>query len=283
MNDGLLNYEQKFFVDGLEISGLQSVAGGYYITEQPINILGFGNVGRGFFSPGTEDNPREIAALTSPLEGRFNLDNILISRDVFIDYSGGVPFSGSLNFPEGSFGFTSGYISQHQVECRVGQLPTTSTTILSFGNVGSGIDAQFSDKTFADPPKIEITNQEKIKVQCPGTGTNRVVGASYYLSTPLDPIYTVGSSEAVQVDVVWPMTAEMRFELEVDRFEYKAMRDYFVKPTLNTVSMELYDCEDNLIQQYKIISGRLVEESIKSSVDGVLSVDLSYKTYYNKR
>ena len=86
MNDGLLNYEQKFFVDGLEISGLQSVAGGYYITEQPINILGFGNVGRGFFSPGTEDNPREIAALTSPLEGRFNLNNILISRDVFIDY-----------------------------------------------------------------------------------------------------------------------------------------------------------------------------------------------------
>lgn len=283
MNDSLLNYEQKFFIDGLEISGLQGVAGGYYITEQPINVLGFGNVGKGFFAGGVEDAPQEMAALTSPLEGRFSLDNILVSRDIFMDYSGGASFSGSLNFPGGSFGFTSGYISNHQVDCRVGQIPRTTTSIYSFGNVGSGISAEFSDKTFTDAPKIEITSQEKIKIRCPGTGTNRVVSATYSLATQLDPIYIVGSSEAVQVDVVWPMEAEMRFHLEVDRFEYKAMRDYFVKPTLNTVSMSLHDCEDNLIQEYKIVSGRLVEESIRSSVDEVLSVDLSYKTYYNKR
>ena len=79
------------------------------------------------------------------------------------------------------------------------------------------------------------------------------------------------------------MIGEMAFSIETDDYEYKAMRDYFVKPELSDVSMEIFDCDQNLIQKYEIISGRLVTESISTSVNNLISVDLSYKTFYNKR
>lgn len=284
MNDAFLNYQQRFFIDGLEISGVQSIGGGYYINESPVNILGFGNIGVGFFGPTDADPPKEMAALVSPIEGRFSIEGTLVSRDIFMDYTGGIPLSGSINYAGGtSFGFASGYISDHGVSCSVGSLPRTQTNLYAFGDVGSGIDAETVNKTFSPHPEIQLTNQENIEVQCRGTGTNRVTRASYRISSDLDPIYVIGSPFAQQVDIVWPMVGEMSFQLEVDDFEYKAMRDYFVKPSLNTVSLTINDCSKNEIQSYQLTSGRLISESITSQVDGVLAVDLTYRTYYNKR
>jgi len=230
-----------------------------------------------------------MAALVSPIEGRFTVGGTLVSRDIFLDYTGGIPFSGSINYRDNpgstisGFGFTSGYLSRHSVSCSVGQLPTTQTQITVFGDVGSGISAEDSDKTFLPHPEIQLTNQENIRVQCRGTGTNRVTRASYSIEAGLSPIYTIGSPYASQVDIVWPIKAQLEFTIEVDDFEYKSMRDYFTTPTLSNVSIQISDCEKNPVQNYTITSGRLVQESIQTSTEGVLSVDLTYVTYYNKR
>ena len=287
MKEGYVSYEQAFFIDGLQVSGVQSIQGGYFITEAPVNVLGFGNVGESFFeaSPnqGQAAPPSNMAALVSPIEGRFEIESTLASSDLYLNYTGGQPFSGGVVYSDKSFGFNSGYISQHQVSCQVGQLPSTSTSILSFGDVGSGINPKEASFPHANPGPVAFTNQENIRVTCRGSSTNRVVAASYRLSTQLDPIYVLGNTFAHQVDVVWPMIGEMAFSIETDDYEYKAMRDYFVKPELSDISMEIFDCDQNLIQKYEIISGRLVTESISTSVNNLISVDLSYKTFYNKR
>lgn len=284
MKDATLNYDQQFFVDGLELSGVQSIAGGYYINEAPVNVLGFGNVGVGFFGNVLDGStPKEMAALVSPIEGRFSLDSILVTRDIFLDYTGGLPFTGSINIRGSGLGFESGYIADHRVHCSVGQLPRTSSTIYAFGDVGSGIDANRPGKPWTDYPEIQLTNQENIKVQCKGTGTNRVVNAEYAINVELAPLYVIGSTFPVQVDVNWPIVAEMSFRLEVEEFEYQSMRDYFTKPTLNDVSIQISDCDQNVIQEYAIQSGRLIRETTQTNVDGVLTVDLGYRTYYNKR
>ena len=44
MKQTVLGYEQKFFINGTQISGVQNVAGSYAIEEKPINVLGWGHV-----------------------------------------------------------------------------------------------------------------------------------------------------------------------------------------------------------------------------------------------
>ena len=44
MKDAVLNYEQKLYIDGTQMRGVQSVNGSYSISEKPINILGYGHV-----------------------------------------------------------------------------------------------------------------------------------------------------------------------------------------------------------------------------------------------
>ena len=48
MKQAVLGYEKQFFIDGTQISGVQSIDGSYAIQEKPINVLGWGHVNHNF-------------------------------------------------------------------------------------------------------------------------------------------------------------------------------------------------------------------------------------------
>ena len=145
MKQAILGYEQKFFINGTQLSGVQSVNGSYAISEKPINVLGYGYVNENFYDV-TEDfllqqdgtsfiidqvdgfrmllqdscsmggaNPITptpgMAVLNAPLEGEFSINSTLVSEDFFLNYTGDNPFTGSITHGTKYFGFYNGYIT----------------------------------------------------------------------------------------------------------------------------------------------------------------------------
>jgi hypothetical protein len=339
MKQAVLGYEQKFFIDGTQISGVQSVQGSYAIQEAPINVLGWGHVDAGYHhgvdnfedeqegflldengfrflqdrtcNRGEEITPKSLAVLSSPLEGSFSIESILVSQDFFLQYLGDTPFTGSIHHGNDFFGFHSGYITNHSIECAVGQLPTTSTNIRVFGDIGGTPDyveqdgevVSFirgeNDERFVQEtsynsaaynasgdnpfPEIRLTNQGNISIQCTGIDTDRVTSFSHSIDVQVDPIYVVGSAYAAQVDVLWPIETNTSFTLEIDQYQYQSMRKYIRTPTVQDISVKINDCFGNPIQHYTVKEARLIGEAMSASTDGRMTVNLSYKSYYNKR
>jgi len=351
MKQAFLAHEQKFFINGTQMSGIQSVEGSYSIQEKPINVLGWGLVGEdyyppepkieienkpedscygfviqehGFFDLLQEDvlscpedkprrcpNPKSMAVLNAPLEGNFSINSTLVSEDFFIQFLGDTPFTGSLHHGHEYFGFHSGYITSHTVSCAIGQVPSTSTSIRVFGDIGGSpnfVDKendQFSvldengfayileDSYYNKPeynakgdnpfPEIRVPDQGSISIKCAGSETDRVVAFNHSINVGIEPIYVVGSAYAAQVDVNWPIITDTSFTLEVDEYKYQSLRKYMFTPTVEDIAIKINDCFGDPIQYYTIEQARLIGESVSSSVDGRLTVNLQYKSYYNKR
>ena len=341
MRQAVLGYEQKFFINGTQISGVQNVAGSYAIDERPINVLGWGHVNKNFYNDrerfaqpdgsfildengfnilGEESLdcavdgdisgfPESMAVLNAPLEGSFSINSVLVSEDFFLQFTGDAPFTGSIHHGKKYFGFDKGYITSHTVSCGVGELPTTSTSIRVFGDIGgspefmeqedegglflqedgfaigsedsnAGIYNASGDNPF---PEIRLPNQGSIIVECAGATTDRVTSFNYGIDIPISPIYTVGSSVPAQVDVAWPVTTNTSFSLDIDKYEYQSLRKYLKSPTVHDIAIKINDCFGVPIQHYVVKSARLIGEDMAASTDGKMTVNLTYKSYYNKR
>lgn len=338
MKQAVLGYEQKFYIDGTQMSGVQDVQGSYAIEEKPINILGWGHVNdlyhdqqsrieaeeEGFVldengfrflrelecNRTSEGKPKSLAVLNAPLEGSFSINSILVSEDFFLQYLGDKPFSGSIHHGREYFGFHSGYITNHTINCQVGDLPKTSTSIRIFGDIGGTADYIEEDQDdlfflseegnrFVQEssynsarnnasgqnvfPEIRLTNQGSISIECTGISTDRVTSFNHSIDIPIDPIYVVGSAYAAQVDVMWPIQTTTNFTLEIEQYKYQSLRKYLRTPTVQDIAVKINDCFGDPIQHYTIKEARLIGEEMSASTNGRMTVNLSYKSYYNKR
>ena len=344
MRQAVLGHEKKFFINGTQISGVQSIEGSYGIQEKPINVIGWGHVNHNFnnlqdtllledsehqqnesfiltengFRVMHSDTcmterrvaPKSLAVVTSPLEGSFAINSVLISSDFMLNFTGDNAFTGSMHHGGQYFGFYNGYINSHSISCDVGRVPTTSTNISIYGDIGGNPDffrienekgsmtqedgffiaeessagARGYNASGKNPfPEIRIPNHGSISLECRGSETNRVTSFNHTISVPTEAIYTVGSSSCAQVDVRWPVTTQTSFSLEIDEYEYGRLRKYLISPTLEDIAVRINDCFGEKIEHYEINEARLVGESVSASVDGRLTVNLSYNSYYNKR
>ncbi len=339
MKQAVLGYEQKFFINGTQLSGVQSVNGSYAISEKPINVLGWGYVNSDFYetseaitqsdgvsfildddgfkilqetscsAEGIAPSPG-MALLNAPLEGDFSINSALVSEDFFLNYTGDNPFTGSINHGNKYFGFYNGYITNHSVTCSIGEIPKTSTSIKVFGDIGGSpeyfrvqedpslflqeegffmateesIGEQNYNASGNNPfPTIKVPNQGSIVVECTGASTDRVTSFNHSIDMPLNAIYTVGSSVAAQVDIVWPFTTTTSFTLDIDKYNYQRLRSYLRAPTVQDINIKINDCFGGTIQDYPVKNARLIGEQMAANAQGRLTVNLQYKSYYNKR
>ena len=54
-------------------------------------------------------------------------------------------------------------------------------------------------------------------------------------------------------------------------------------PHVEDIAIKINDCFGEPIQNYIVKSARLVGESMSASTQGRMTVNLTYKSYYNKR
>ena len=264
-NNAILNYEQQFYLSGILLSGVTQINGGYSVSESPINIIG-----KGYCRPVRQ----------GPLIGDFSISKYYIGQDPLLNYTGDSPISGSINYNGKSFGFKDGYLNEYSISAGIGQIPTSQASIAVFGDIGSGIDASGN----RSHPVIQIPNQGSISINSNGYQTNRITSFDYNLRIERSPVYKIGSPFAVQVDRKFPIQQELSLSMEVSDFESRQLYEYIISPMQHDLVLGLKNpITRNDIQNFTIYNARLLSQSITSSSEDVMTVNLTYNGYINKK
>ena len=181
MKGATLNYENYFFLNNSTISGIISVDGGYSINYAPIKTIGVGY------------NKQVIAEV--PV-ANFSINKYLLYNEPFLAFTGennnktAIGFKGSLNYNNKKFGFLSGYLNSFGLSCSVGEIPTTKSDIVVYGDVGPNYDASGNLKA----PYISVPQVKDIILTCSGSSTNRITDFDYNINCTKRPIYILNQS-----------------------------------------------------------------------------------------
>jgi len=280
------NYEQTVIIDSIALSGVVDVNGSYGISERPIKVAGVGFID---------------ALVDSPMEGNFSISRKMVSSDPLLklnvigDYLYDEDYiSGAILYDNGTkgFGFTKGRITNYSVSCTVGGIPDIKTEITVFGNLGSGILAQATE----DHPPIQFPNQGSISVAVSDFTVDSISDFSYSRTLNLQPVYALprGSSsdwasadpasttnqDPVQVDTMYPVETDINFTMVAHEYQARRMKDRIQSAPKSDVVIEIRDSQDNsMINSFTGKNVRLIGETTSASVDGELSISLSYKGY----
>lgn len=286
------NYEQKVIINGYALSGVQSVDGSYGITEKPVRVAGVGFID---------------ALIDAPLQGNFSINRVMVSRDPLLELNSIDKFkfdedeiSGAILYDDDTkgFGFNKARINRYSISCSVGQLPQVQTDFTVYGELGSGVYENDSPK---EHPPIQFTDQANIKVKVSDFSIDAITDFSYTRTLNLNPVYAIPKGDSsdweadtgpssknlspVQVDTQYPIETDINFTMIADEYEIREIKDRIQAAPKSNVEIEIKDAQtDEIINSLTGNNVRLIGESINSSIDGEISISLTYKgydTYHN--
>ena len=108
--------DQEFYINGVKLSGIQSINGGYSIPTEVNNFLGY-------------SGPVNIIQ-NAPGQSSFNISKKMITSDREItDLLGDVSFNGGLKYNDKQLGFNSGCITSYVVSFAIDQVPNSSFSV----------------------------------------------------------------------------------------------------------------------------------------------------------
>jgi|TARA_R110000824_G_scaffold14858_5_gene62879 hypothetical protein len=282
MNLGFGNYEHQLYIGNTKLRGVERVDLSYKIPERPINILGHGHVGHGYYGGDINTKPYSLSAISGPIEGAVNINGFLIAEDFLLHYTGDTYTTGCLSWssdPVNYIGFENIYMTQHSVSCSINKLPKYSSTFQVYGDMGSGLNFRGLDSY---PEVASIVNQGGIHLNFKGSGTNRVTDFDYDVKVRRSPIYEIGSGRPVQVDINWPIEVVAQITLETDDYEMRRIDKAFIEPNVDFFEITLKDCDNNYIQRYPMSGARLLDYNVSAGGDDLQRTRLTYISFINK-
>jgi hypothetical protein len=309
-NNASPSYEQIFYLDGTGVSGIRNISAGYSVGQKQVRALGAGFIREVIAEPlqGELSMTRDLL-YQDPVLG--------LTGEAPV--SGTLLYDVEMNGAEKVYGFNTGYLTSYSINCDVQDVPTIETTFAVFGQLGSGERERELDYSGTAPlQNLGFVNHEAVFLTFNGSGTNRAVSVSQDYNINRIPIYSLDqkTSETLyapsEVLTEYPIEITTNLTIEMDDYETANMIDNIRSGNYQTLGVEIRlgakedtldghavvgdtlclqdnngDClgdDGDGITRYEFLSttGHLVSESIESSVDGVLSVNLEFKDYYNK-
>ena len=286
------NYEQTVIINGYALSGIQSVDGSYGITERPIKVAGVGFVD---------------ALVDAPLQGNFSFSRKMVGTDPLLETNSLGKYllneqeiSGAILYDNGTkgFGFTKGRVSRYSVSCTVGEIPDIQTDITVYGNLGSGVAMEPATK---EHPPIRYPDQSSIKITVSDFTIDPISDFSYSRAINTTPVYALPKGDAsswndgeaqyanldpIQIDTQYPIETDINFTMIASEYEIREIKDRIQAAPKSNVKIEIRDSQDlpEMINSFTGYNMRLISESVGSTIDGEMSLSLTYKgyeTYHN--
>jgi hypothetical protein len=281
------NYEQKIIVNGYELLGVQSIDGSYGISEKPVRVAGVGFID---------------AMISSPLQGNFNINRKMVGTDPLLETDSIGRYVYDEQEIEGvilydndtkGFGFTKGRVSRYSVSCTVGEIPDIQTDITVYGNLGK--DVSMSEAT-KESPVIRYPDQSSMKVTVSDFTIDAISDFAYSRAINTQPVYALPKGTAqdwedgeitypnldpIQIDTQYPIETDINFTIIADQYEIREIKDRIKAAPKSDVKIEIFDAQapTDIINQLIGRNVRLISESINSSVEGEMSISLTYKGY----
>jgi hypothetical protein len=265
--------EQKVFINGSEVRGVQTVGLQYQVNSAPVRFLGMQQVG-------------EVPS--SPQVATVSIGHLLISDDILLPYTGERAITGYVvqdrRNPTGNIGFTSGYLTNYRVHCAVGQIPEISADIEIYGNVAripSGNDPLgFSSISSGTSPGLKVASPGSMDLTVDGFNTNRVQSFDIQISVPRNPIFILGDRNPKSVEYGGPVEVTCSFSISAKDYNPYALRSYPSNPLISDVAAAFRDVSDNqTIISFNLPKLTLKSQSYNVDIDNRSIVNLTYNGY----
>jgi len=261
-----LNYDSRLFLEGQEVSGINSVDFGYSNSPNVINPLGY---------------DKGVTTIGGPVEQSFSFTRDLVSASLIASgIAGGASFtganslSGSIHYADNSYGFQDGYLTNWSVSCAVGSPVKEQASFVVYDEMGTGVSASGSSAA----PSITVPSQGSITATCDNSSTNRVIGFDYSVTCKRKPYYTIGSEGPSEVKFIPPLDVRASVQLEVDEAFLESGRS-FLNTGKSSKSVDLrIDSRDagTVLLDATVPNACLVGERLTASADGSLRLTLDY-------
>lgn len=280
IQDNIKREQQRFFINTIEISGVQSVDGNYVQNLIPLKFLGMAN-------------PELVPQ--GPQQGNFSVSTLVVGQDKFIQHTGLEGFNGyvlkSRTDTTQNFSFLSGYLTTYQSNCSIGEIPKINVSFDIFGNIGC---LSTSDSTALDADWTTIASESSDfspMIAGPGSITislddftnNRVLSYDINININRNPIYPLGSRIPIRVEINWPIEITCSFNFVVNNYVAQKSFNAPNNPKIQNLTLVLKSFDnDETIVSYNFNNLTLTEERHSTSVDGQIEVQAIYKGYLGR-
>lgn len=255
------NYENKFYINGQEILGIESLDVSYSHSATINKYLGFN---------GLNGN----TSVSGPVTQKVSITRNLIYSDPLIGYiTNNNSFSGSLNYNSNNYGFKSGYIDDYVINCAVGSVPKVTTNISVYDEMLTG--AKNASGSIA-APSIYIPNQGSIFLTCDYVTTNRVVGFDLSYRTVKKPIYSIGSKIPSEVKYIGPTENSLSVQIDVDDAFLSSGLAFLSGIQNKAITLSIQGRTGNVLFTQSFPKASLISESLSTSADGGVKLTLNY-------
>lgn len=260
---------QHFFLNSAEIPGVQTFTADYQQNVATFKALGMNN---------SKLFPRGIQA------GNIGISSLLISDDNFLPLTGVASFEGFVtqrtNDLGANFGFTSAYLTSYSSRYSFGSLPTIDINATVFGDMGKLI--LFTQDIVNTPFILKVPGPGCVTINLDDYTTNRLTAYTVDLTVNRNPIFGIGDRYPKEVKINYPIEVACSFQLEVNDYNFKKLRDYPYNKTVENLSLTVksYDTEET-VTSYSFNDLECVGQSYNSTVDDNLLLNLSYKGLIN--
>ena len=264
--------DQRLFINGMEMSGVQSNSSSLDTNYVPIFVAGTGVYSQ---------EP------SGPTEYPFSFERVVFETDpltgvLFSGLSGHFAYATGNSTGYQTFGFENGLITSYSISCAVGDLAKSSVDIAARGNMGSfndGIDiatgAEYNSPFIGKPGDLHISGYSDGE-------TNRVQSIEYTLTIPYtsnDKIGTAFGPDSRRL--TGPITISTKFSIEVQDFRQEDLFSLICDTAEKNLYFYFTDCDNTTVRAFNAPRSKLKSSSYNADVGTNLSFDITYQGYVN--
>jgi hypothetical protein len=254
--------DQKLIINQQEISGVTDFNGDFDIPYENVDLLG-GNF---------------AAEIQGELSRNISFSRFLIQSDSLKYLTGSAFCSGFVNYKNYSFGFESGYLTNYNVTCAVGDIASITTDFIVYGNIGGGLNHQIlPSQNISD---IYVANYGNIFISANQGQTNRITSFDYNISCERIPIFTLGSFNPTEVYLKKPLIIDLNLTIEIDDYEAEDIQTLLCSPEIQNITIDLKNCKNTeIIESFYAPNARLISNSYNSDIDNPANIELTFRSF----
>lgn len=266
--------QQKFFVNGAQWPGIQSIQFGYDQNFSFLTFLG-------------QKDVRYLDAVNGPKVGSLSTNGVLNSTDIYLPYTGNVSCNAlildDVNDGGANFSINSAYLTSYSHRYSIEQQPNISLNFQAFGDVGL---VPVSEKTATEISELSSAQNKStlllktFSVGCASLTSSfannyRIMSYEISVSSPRQAIYKIGSPTPTIVQK-YPIEIGVAFQVEIPKFDSYRLSDYPANKRLENILITLSDFDGVSQQTYSFNDMLLRSQSIGVSTDASTAINFSY-------
>lgn len=266
--------QQKFFINGEQWPGIQSVQFGYDQNFDLPSFLG-------------QKDVRYLTVLNGPKIGSLSTNGVLNSNDIYLPYTGNISCNALIldNVSDGSLNFSinNAYLTSYSHKYSIEQQPSISLNFQTFGNIGV---VPVPEKSATEVSELAAAQNKStlllktFHVGCvilsPSFAMNyRPMSYDINISCPRQPIYKIGSTTPTVIQK-YPIEINVNFQVEIPTFDSYKFADYPTNKRIEDIVISLLDLNGSVQQSYNFNQMTLRSQSIGVSTDSSTAINFSY-------